>query len=388
MIKLLIRRFVKNYEATGDATVRASYGRLAGVLGILCNLLLFVLKLCAGFVSGSIAVISDAFNNLSDMGASVVSVVGTAAAGRHADEEHPFGHGRSEYIASLIVSFLIIMVGFELLKSSVGNIIHFEVKEFSWLSVGILSFSVLLKLWMFLYNRYIGEKIQSVVICAAAQDSINDVYATAAVLVSLFLGRVVAAPVDGIMGLAISVMIMLTGYGIARDTITILLGAPPDPAVCEKICSTILKQEGIEGVHDLIVHDYGPGRCMASVHAEVPVDGDIVKVHEIIDATEKQIEQELGVHIVIHMDPIMVNCERSESMRQLVLDCVHEVNSVFGIHDFRMTDGEQTINLIFDLEVPYSMKPEEREKAVGAIKTKLQEKDERLNAVIQVDNKM
>ncbi|MGN1059414.1 MAG: cation diffusion facilitator family transporter, partial [Clostridia bacterium] len=293
-----------------------------------------------------------------------------------------------EYIASLIVSFLIILVGFELLRGSLDKIFHYEPSAFSWLSVGIMLFSVLVKLWMFVYNRYIGQRIQSVVIRAAAQDSLNDVYATGAVVVSLFLGRMIQAPVDGIMGLAISVLIMFTGYGIARDTITILLGAPPDPAVAERICDMILQQEGIDGVHDLIIHDYGPGRRMASVHAEVPVDGDIVKVHEIIDATEKQIEKEMGVHIVIHMDPIMVNCQRAEEIRQFALDCVHEVNPVFGIHDFRMTDGEQNINLIFDLEVPYSLKPAEREAALAAIKEKLRERDERFNPVIQVDNKL
>lgn len=387
MLKLLIFKLIPNHEAVTEPEVRAAYGKLAGMLGIAANLLLFLLKLFAGLASQSVAVLSDAFNNLSDMGSSAVTLIGTTAAGRSADEEHPFGHGRFEYIASLIVSFLIMLVGFELLKSSATKILHYEPSVFSWLSMGILLFSMLVKLWLFVCNRRIGKKIQSVVILAAAQDSLNDVAATGAVALSLILGSVIAAPVDGIMGLAISVLIMVTGYRIAGDTITILLGTPPDPEVVEKICALILQQEGIEGVHDLIIHDYGPGRCMASVHAEVPVDGDIVKIHEIIDATEIKIQQELGVHIVIHMDPISVSDGRIEELRQLALDCVHEVNPVFGIHDFRLTDGEQNINLIFDLEVPYSVKPAEREAAVAEIKKKLKDKDPRFSAVIQVDNK-
>ncbi|MBE7048770.1 MAG: cation transporter [Ruminococcaceae bacterium] len=387
MIKLLIRKFVKNYEHTDELSVRSAYGQLAGSLGIGCNLVLFVLKLCAGLIVGSMAVISDAFNNLSDMGASIVSLIGTAASGRRADEEHPFGHGRSEYIGSLIVSFLIILVGFELFKSSVGAILRREMTGFSWLSVSIMFFSIVVKLWMFAYNHYIGQKIQSPVLRATAQDSLHDVYATTAIVSSLFIGQWIDAPIDGIMGLAISILIVVAGYGIAKDTITVLLGAPPDPMMAERICQIILEQEGIEGVHDLIIHDYGPGRCMASVHAEVPVMGDIVKIHEIVDITEKKIQQDLGVHIVIHIDPIMANCEQVDEVRRFTLHCVHAVNPVFGIHDFRMTDGEQTINLIFDLEVPYSLQQSECDRAVADIQAKLKEREERYNAIIQVDRK-
>lgn len=387
MVKLLIRKFIKNHEAVSSPDVRTAYGKLAGVLGIVCNFILFVLKLAAGIISGSVAVISDAFNNLSDMGSSMVSLIGITAANRNADEEHPFGHGRFEYVASLIVSFIIILVGFELLKSSVHKIFHYEKLTFSWLSAGILLFSILAKLWLFVANRRIGKTVDSVVIRAAAQDSLNDVYATAAVLASMFLGLVVSAPVDGIMGACVSVLIMFSGYGIARDTITILLGTPPDPAMAEEICKTIMEQECISGVHDLIIHDYGPGRCMASVHAEVPEDGDIVKVHEVIDQTEKQIQKEMGVHIVIHMDPISVVDERIKSVRALVVECVKKQNAAFSIHDFRMTDGEHTINLIFDLEVPFSLSTAEREQAVACIQTSLKEKDPRYKVVIQVDNK-
>ncbi len=387
MIQFLISKCIKNHQATCDSSVRMAYGKLAGLLGIVGNFLLFALKLLAGILGGSVAVLTDAFNNLSDMGSSVVSLIGTTAAGRHADEEHPFGHGRFEYVASLIVSFIIILVGFELLKTSAAKIFHYEPLTFSWLSVGILLFSIVAKLWLSFANRHIGNKIQSVVILAAAQDSLNDVYATGAVLVSMFLGLFIKAPIDGIMGVIISVLIMFTGYGIARDTITILLGTSPDPLMAEEICRMILEPECISGVHDLIIHDYGPGRCMASVHAEVPEDGDIVHIHEIIDEIEKKIQKELGVHVVIHMDPISVSDERICATRSLVMSCVQGLNPAFSIHDFRMTDGAHCINLIFDLEVPFDILPAEREQLAGRINAILKEKDPRYNAVVQVENK-
>ncbi len=387
MTKWFIHQFIKNYQEVGQPEVRGAYGKLAGFLGIVSNFVLFLLKLFAGLLGQSIAVMSDAFNNLSDMGSSVVSLIGTTASGRHADEEHPFGHGRVEYVASLIVSFMIILVGFELLKASAAKIFHYEASTFNLLSFGILLFSILVKLWLFFSNRYIGNAIGSVVIKAAAQDSLNDVFATSAVLVSMILGQFVKVPVDGIMGVVISGLIMFTGYGIARDTITILLGTAPDSAVVERICEILMAQEEIAGVHDLIVHDYGPGRCMASVHAEVPEDGDIVKIHEMIDATEKQIQEEMGIHIVIHMDPISVRDERIAGVKALALSCVRQMNPEFDIHDFRMTDGEKTINLIFDLEVPFSVKPAERERVAAEIAAKLKACDERYRAVIQVENR-
>ncbi len=387
MTKFLIHQYIQNYQAVEQPEVRASYGKLAGVLGIVSNFVLFLLKLLAGLLGQSIAIMSDAFNNLSDMGSSVVSLIGTTASGRHADEEHPFGHGRMEYVASLIVSFIIILVGFELLKASASKIIHYEPSSFNLLSFGILLFSILVKIWLYFSNRYIGKTIQSVVIKAAAQDSLNDVFATSGVLVSMILGLFVKAPVDGIMGLVISVLIMFTGYGVARDTITILLGTAPDPAVVEKLCAILMAQEEIAGVHDLIVHDYGPGRCMASVHAEVPEDGDIIKIHEMIDATEKRIQEEMGIHIVIHMDPISVRDERITGVRDMVLACVRELNPEFDIHDFRMTDGEKNVNLIFDLEVPYSLKPAERERVAAEVCAKLKACDPKYRAVIQVENR-
>ncbi|MBE7034676.1 MAG: cation transporter [Ruminococcaceae bacterium] len=386
MNRYIVRLFVRNDTETNNPAVRAAYGKLAGLVGILCNVLLFGLKIWVGLISGSVAVLSDAFNNLSDMGTSVVSLIGTSAANRRADEDHPFGHGRSEYIAALIVSFFIMLVGFELLRSSVTTIFQGKNPVFDLVTVAVMAASILVKLWMFSFYRFCGKKIQSPVLQAAAADSVNDVYATSAVVLALFVSRFVSIPVDGLMGLAVSVLIMITGYRLARDTITVLLGTAPDPMLSETICDMILEQEGIIGVHDLVLHDYGPGRCLASVHAEVSAHNDIVTIHNAIDAAEKRIERETGVHIVIHMDP-MGQGDETEAIRHLVLDCVHKVNPVFGIHDFQIVEQGEALGLLFDLEVPYSMKQAERDAAIAQICALIHSHDERFVVTLRVDNK-
>lgn len=386
MIKLLIKRFVPDFSQVTKKEVREHYGVLAGVLGIICNIFLFSVKLVIGFLMNSIAIISDAFNNLSDMGSSVVTIIGLKMSNLHADKEHPFGHGRIEYISSLIVSFIIMLVGFELLKSSVNKIINPEKPELSLILIVILSLSVLVKVWMFSYNRYIGKQINSGVIKASATDSLNDVISTGAVIVSAIIGGFVSFPIDAIAGSAVSVLVMYSGFSIAKETISILLGNPPDAELVSEINERILSQDGIVGTHDLIVHDYGPGRVMASVHAEVPHDIDIVKIHEIIDLAEKDIARDLGVHIVIHMDPISVNCERTDTVKSMLIDLVKSIDERFNIHDFRMTDGESNINLIFDLEVPCGYSALQKDEIVKTIRQKLTELDKRYKAVIEVDD--
>ena len=387
MIKLIIKTFIKDYKNTEDKEIRARYGTLAGVLGIILNFVLFIVKLLAGAMVNSIAIISDSFNNLSDMGSSAVSAVGIKLSNRKPDKEHPFGHGRIEYISALIVSFIILLVGFELFKESARKIISPDEVKVSLVPMLILAASVLVKLWMFAYNRYIGKTINSEVVKATAQDSLNDCIATITVIVATIIGKHVSLPVDGIFGCIVSLMICFTGFSVAKNTVGILLGTPPAPQMVKEISEIILSKENICGIHDLIVHDYGPGRIMASVHAEVPNDADIEEIHEIIDATEKYIDEKMGVHIVIHMDPISVNCERTNEIKETVLEITGKVNSEFGIHDFRMTDGESNINLIFDLEVPCELGQKERDEAVLKIKEMLKEKDERYSAVIMVDNK-
>lgn len=386
MIKFLIRRFIPDYTNVENQKVRERYGVLGGMLGILCNAILFAIKLTIGALMNSIAIISDAFNNLSDMGSSLVVIIGAKMSNRRPDKEHPFGHGRIEYISSLIVSFLIMLVGLELLRTSFDKLLHPEAVEFSWLLIGILCLSMLIKVWMFLYNRYLGRAIHSSILAATAFDSLNDVYATGAVVLSTIVGYFFDFPIDGAIGLAVSALVIYTGFGLAKDTIGVLLGTPPNPELVKSLEAEVLAGQGIVGVHDLIVHDYGPGRIMASVHAEVPDNVDIVRVHEVIDAIEQQIYRDLDVHIVIHMDPISVNNERTDSIRRAVLEVITGINKDFSIHDFRLTDGENRINLIFDLVVPCEMPQEERDKTVELIAKKLSEKDRRYRAVIQVDS--
>ena len=351
MIKVLLKAFGIDEKSKTDAEKRMNYSVFAGILGIVCNFVLFGIKLFAGIAMSSIAVISDAFNNLSDMGASVVSIVGAKLSGKKPDREHPFGHGRVEYISSLIVSFIIFLVGFELLKNSVGKIFNPVTVILRPLVLVVLGFSVLIKLWMFSYNRFLGQKIGSQVLFAVSRDSINDAFATSAVILSAVLGKLWNFPVlDGIVGTVVSGVIIYSGFGISRNTIGILLGAVPEKRLTEDIQRLVLSAEGIIGVHDLMVHDYGPGRVLASVHAEVSDHSGIVEVHNVIDALERRIEEELGVHIVVHMDPISIDCEKTSAMRELVNTAVKEVDETLKIHDFRMAEEEERIILVFDIE--------------------------------------
>ncbi len=304
MIKIIISRFIKNHENVEDNAVRESYGILAGIIGVICNIFLFGVKLTIGLAMNSIAITTDAFNNLFDTGSSLVAIIGAKLSGQDPDKEHPFGHGRFEYIASLIISFIILLVGFELLRSSIDKIIHPEALSFNIILLAILILSVFVKVWMYAYNRYIGKLINSSVNKANASDSLNDVIATSAVILSTILGRFVNFPLDGIAGVIVSLLIMYTGYGIAKDTVNILLGMSPSDELVARIHEIINSNEYIVGSHDLKVHDYGPGRIIASIHTELSDQTDIVKAHNIIDGLEKLILLELCIDIVIHVDPI------------------------------------------------------------------------------------
>ena len=386
MIKLIIKKSIKNYKDTENENVREKYGVLAGILGIICNFILFCVKLVIGTIMNSIAITSDAMNNLSDMGSSVISIVSSKMSNQKPDKDHPFGHGRIEYVASLIVSFLIILVGFELLKSSIDKIINPEAVVFNIGLVIILALSVLIKFWMFSYNKYIAKAINSSLMDATAHDSLNDSISTGAVIVSLFIGQFTTLPIDAIMGLLVSAFIMVSGIKLAKEVIDVILGTPPSLETVKKISDIVLSGEGIVGIHDLIVHEYGPGRVFASVHAEVPDDVDIVKVHEVIDALEQRVQKELNFVLVIHMDPISVNDEKTQKIRKIITEITNEISSELSIHDFRMTDGENNINLIFDLVVPIETSTEDRKKYVDTISGKLKEIDIRYNTVIQIDS--
>ncbi len=307
MIKILIKTFVKDYNNTSDIKVREAYGTLAGIIGIICNMILFSTKLTIGFLMNSIAISSDAFNNLSDIGSSMVALIGAKLSGKDPDFEHPYGHGRFEYIASLIISFIIMLVGIELLKSSFDKVLNPEPITFNPILIAILVLSILIKVWMFSYNRYIGHKIDSGVNRATAADSLNDVIATSAVVLTTLIGQVFELYLDGYAGVVVSLLIIYAGFQIAKDTVNVLLGMSPSEEVVEAINTIIKGNSNIVGVHDLKVHDYGPGRTVASVHAELSDQTNLVKAHSIIDGLEKKIFKELGIDIVIHVDPIGEN---------------------------------------------------------------------------------
>lgn len=384
MIKYIVNCFIDDKDNVTSAKVREKYCVLGGVLGIICNIFLFALKITVGSIMGSIAVISDAFNNLSDTGSSLVSVIGAKLSSKKPDKEHPFGHGRFEYISSLIVSFIIILFGFELFKTAGGKIFNPEIVSINAGVVIVLALSVLVKVWMYSYNRYLGKKINSGILTATAKDSLNDVISTTAVIITTIAAKLTNILwLDGVVGVVVSLIIIKSGIDIAKDTIGMLLGTPPEEETVHRIKEIVLSGESIVGVHDLIVHDYGPGRVMASVHAEVPDNSDIIKIHEVIDELERKTEEELGIHMVIHMDPIAVECKRTNALKSMVEGIVKDINPVFNIHDFRMTDGENNINLIFDVEVPADYR--ERDKLKDEIIKKIKDTDNRYNAVITLD---
>ncbi len=369
-------------KTSPEQRIRASV--IAGIWGIVGNLFLFVLKFIVGASMKSIAIISDAFNNLSDTGSAVVTIIGAKLSQRKPDKEHPFGHGRYEYISSLIVSFIILLVGFELFKTSLQKILNPEEIHISPLLLGILCISVPVKFGMYVYNKRLGNAINSGVVLASAKDNLNDVVATGAVIVTALITKFVKFPMlDGIVGTVVSIMIMLSGFGISKDTIGVLLGTPPAKELTDKIRDMVMDTPGIIGVHDLIVHDYGPGRILASVHAEVPDNCNVVEIHEVIDALEHKISYEMGIHIVIHMDPISVDCEYTSKNRAAVQKIVKSIDERMNIHDFRMVNGTNNINLIFDIEVPADYNDIDELKRI--IASKLVEIDTRFNAVIDID---
>ena len=352
MIESLLRRCVRDYQNTQDPAVRQRYGTLSGGVGILLNLLLFAGKFLAGLLTASIAVTADAFNNLSDAGSSIVTLVGFRLAGQKADEEHPFGHGRMEYLSGLLVSLVILLVGFELAKSSVEKILRPEDVVFSWLSVGILAAAILVKLWLFWFNRCLSRRIGSAAMAATATDSLSDAVATAVVLACTFLDHYLHVNIDGVAGLVVAVFILRAGWGAAKDTLDPLLGRSPDPALVSAIQRDILAHPEIIGIHDLILHDYGPGRAIMSLHAEVPADCDIMAAHDTIDEVEQEIKNRYHILTVIHMDPVATDQETVQ-LRDRVAALVREIDPELSIHDFRITAGPRRTNLIFDVVAPF-----------------------------------
>ena len=360
MTKLLVKLFIKNSEDVNDSAVRLKYGTLGGAVGIVCNLFLCALKITVGLITASISIIADGLNNLSDMGSSIITMIGFKMAGKPADSDHPFGHGRMEYMSAFIVSMLILLVGAELLKSSVTALATGEsAPAYSVWAIIILAVSVLVKLWMCLFNRRLGKKIDSEALIATAQDSLNDMVATSVILLSVGISMLVTLPfnLDAVMGILVALFILYSGLASAKDTVNEILGTPPDKKLIKEIEDTILSFKEFKGIHDLIVHNYGPGRQFASVHVEVPQDSDIVRCHEQIDLCEKLVDEKLNISLVIHLDPIDVNNEAVSKAKEGIINAVMEIDGNMSVHDFRMTPaGETRTNLIFDVVVPSAVK--------------------------------
>lgn len=385
MTNFIVKHFIKDYEETNKMSVRTAYGLVASIVGIFCNVLLFVVKFLVGMWMHSVSVLADSFNNLSDAGSSIISFVGVKMASKPADEEHPFGHGRMEYIAALIVSFLVIEVGFSFFKDSIGKISEPAKLQFHMLSVVLLVLSIGVKIWLSVFNRTLGKKINSKVMLATATDSMGDVLATTVTIASMLIFHFTEINIDAYVGIGVSLVIMWAGIGIARDTLEPLLGQAVSKDEYHKITRFVESYDGVVGTHDLIVHNYGPGRSMASVHAEVPNFVDVEVSHEIIDRIERDALMELGIFLVIHMDPIEVNNEKMEIAKKHVVDTVASIDSALSIHDFRMVDGQYQINLIFDLVVPASYNKEKRKELCQTLRRRMHEIDHRYQCVIQVE---
>lgn len=361
MITLLAKIFIKDRENIGSSAVRSAYGKLCGALGIVLNLLLFACKLTAGALSGAISVMSDAFNNLTDAASSIITLLGFRMSEQKADKDHPFGHGRIEYVAGLIVSMIIMLVGFELARSSVEKIVTPEKVSLTLISAVILCASVLVKAYMAYYNFKIGKKIGSAAIKAAASDSLSDCAATLTVLFCLLITHFTNVNIDAYCGLAVSVFILYSGLRSVKETVDPLLGTPPSRETIEKIEKIVLSRDEVEGIHDLIVHDYGPGRSMISLHAEVSADADLLTTHDMIDNIEKELREKLGCDAVIHMDPIVTDDESVLALKDAVIGIVKELDERLTIHDFRVVSGPTHTNVIFDVVVPFDIGMSDRE---------------------------
>ena len=367
MTNMLIKFFIKNNEETNNPSVREKYGMLSGGVGIFCNILLFIGKLSVGLISASISIMADAFNNLSDAASSVVTLVGFKMAGRPADDQHPFGHGRIEYISGLIISTVVMMMGLEFVKSSIEKIINPASIEIGIYSIIILLMSILLKLWMSIFNKKIGDRINSSTIKAISMDSLADVAATATALIGAIISYMCGVYVDGYAGVLVALFIIYTGFTTARETLSPLLGQAPDKEFVDKIEKKVLSYDNIVGVHDLIVHNYGFNNSLVSLHAEVPCDINILKIHETIDTVERDIKKDFNCDIVIHMDPIATDDNAVNSVRYEIEGIVKSIDERLNIHDFRMVQADSFTNLIFDLVVPhmFELKDDEIESIIN-----------------------
>ncbi|HWR62245.1 MAG TPA: cation diffusion facilitator family transporter [Clostridia bacterium] len=382
---LLVKTFIKDHENSKDKGVRQKYGYLGGFVGITCNLVLSSAKLAIGLMANSIAITADAVNNISDAASSVITLAGFKISNKPADREHPFGHARIEYISAMVVSFMVILVGFEFLKSSFDRIRNPEVMKFNMVSFLVLLLSIGVKLWLGRFYKNIGSRIGSKTMEASAVDSLSDVITTAVVALSLLTSRWIAFPIDGYIGLLVSAFIMYSGISLTKETLDPLLGEAPEPEFINDITERTLRYDGIIGIHDMIVHNYGPGRCVVSLHAEISAKMDIMKAHDIIDLAEQEISGELDIHMVIHMDPINTDDRLVQETQRRVTDIITELHEGLTIHDFRIVGAEEHMNLIFDLVVPYEYDEKMAKELSREVASAIKARYHNYNAVIYID---
>lgn len=385
MTEFLLKHFVKGYPDTSSPAVRTRCGNLAGTVGIVCNVLLCAGKFLAGFLSGSLAISADAVNNLSDASSSVIALLGFRIAAKPADDEHPYGHGRTEYLAGLAVSVMILLIGLELVKTSVGKIMAPEPIQAGLVPLAVLVASILVKLWMAAFNRQVGKQIGSSVLEATAADSRNDVIATSAVLVATLAQMIFGWQLDGWIGLAVAAFILYSGWGLVKEAIAPLLGQAPDPEMVRHILEVTRSYPGVLGIHDLIVHDYGPGRQFASLHVEMAASQDVLASHDVIDQIERRFLEQEGLHVIIHYDPIVTDNNEVGEAREYLAKQVKRLDPRLTIHDLRMVPGETHINLIFDLVVPHGFEmPECRLKS--EVQAMAQSKNPKWQCVVTLEN--
>lgn len=387
--KFLVYKFIKNSEDISNEKVRGKYIFLGGIVGILSNLLLFLIKLSVGLITSSIAIMADAFNNLSDAGSSIITIVGFKLSDKPADAEHPFGHGRMEYISALIVSFMVMLVGFEFVKSSVKRIFNPIKIEFETIPFVLLLISILIKLWLSHFNKFIGNKIDSSALKAASTDALGDVFTSSSVAISFLVSKFTSFPIDGYLGTLVALFILYSGFTLTKETLNPLLGEAPDPELVQKIKDMVLSYDKITGVHDLIIHNYGPCRCMASIHAEVPSNISIMEIHEIIDKAEREISEKLKIYLVIHMDPIAIDDKEVKKDYDMICDIIKQDERIKSIHDFRVIGKGDVKNLLFDIVIDSEKMFKtmtKRETLVATINKAVKENHPKYNCIITVDN--
>ena len=385
--EFLIKKFIINYQNIEEEKTRNAYVYLASIVGILCNLILSIIKISVGFISGSVSITADGFNNLSDMASSIITMVGIKLANRPADKEHPFGHGRMEYLSALVVAFMVMLVGVQFVKTSFERILNPVAVSFEIIPFILLLISLLIKLWLSRFNKFMGLKINSTALKAASVDALGDVFTSSCVLISFLAAKFTTLPIDGYVGLIVSAAILYAGYSLIKDTISPLLGEAPDEELVKKIKQGVLSYDNIIGVHDLIIHNYGVGKCMASIHAEIPSNIDLVTIHEIIDSVEREISQKLNIYLVIHMDPMCIHDDKINKVKGEVQEILLKYKTIKSMHDFRITEGKDKINIIFDIEVnAYEVNtPDKEEELKGKLESDIKKLNPLYNCVITID---